>query len=241
MQQSIFFTFKGKRLHILVENMIDNLIKKNPCIKIKNYTDKAFGAYGKILQSDLFHDAFIYLNKLDIPKSGNVYIAHDEDFFLSLQDVSPYDDVFGQIPIQFGYVNGNNSYMNALEYHKSSEVNIAATPMVLLLGHSCDIENNTYDSSKLEAFYIPKNSVIEINAGVLHFSPCRVIKTGFKCGVILPKGTNVSFVSAKNKGTLENELLFKTNKWLLAHVDNKTLIDKGAHPGITGQNYKVTF
>ena len=186
-------------------------------------------------------DSITYLNNLDIPERGNKYIAHDEKFMLSINDFSPYVDAFGNMPIQFGYVNGNNSPLNALEYHKSSEINIAATPMVLLLGRSSDIQDNTYDSSRLEAFFIPENSIIEIYAGVLHFSPCRVTEQGFRCGVILPRNTNTEFINAKNNGILENKLLFKTNKWLLSHVENKTLIEKGAHPGITGENYKIKF
>ena len=41
---------------------------------------------------------------------------------------------FGEMEIQIGYCNGHNSMLNALEYHKSSEINVAATDAVLLLG-----------------------------------------------------------------------------------------------------------
>jgi len=221
--------------------MIDILNKKNPNINIQKYTSKAFRKYCKVLSSDLFDEAFVYLNTLDIPEEGNRYVAHDELFESSLCDVSPYNDVYGNMPIQFGYVNGQNLHLNALEYHKSSEINIAVSPMILFLGHSNDIHDNTIDSGVLEAFFIPKNTVFEIKPGVLHFSPCKVEEKGFRCGVILPKHTNVEFINAKNKGSLEDKLLFKTNKWLLSHADNKTLIDKGAYPGITGLNYKITF
>ena len=46
------------------------------------------------------------------------------------------------MPIQIGYCNGPNSTLNGLEYHKSSEINIAITDMVLLLGKVQEVENN---------------------------------------------------------------------------------------------------
>lgn len=44
--------------------------------------------------------------------------------------------VYGELPIQIGYCNGHNSKLNALEYHRSSEVNVAVTDIILFLGQS---------------------------------------------------------------------------------------------------------
>ena len=41
---------------------------------------------------------------------------------------------FGELPIQIGYCNGNNYLLNAVEYHRSSEINVAVTDLILLLG-----------------------------------------------------------------------------------------------------------
>lgn len=61
--------------------------------------------------------------------------------------------IYGGLPIQVGYCNGNNHKLNALEYHRNSEINIAVTNMVLLLGWLWDVEKDyTYDTSKVEAF-----------------------------------------------------------------------------------------
>ncbi len=221
--------------------MISIINKKNNAFEIKNISDKSFEKYGKILDINLFRDSVEYLSGLDIPKEGNKYIAHDKVFEIVLQNVKMYDDVFGFVKLQFGYVNGHNEYLNALEYHKSSEINISATPFVLFLGDYRDIENNTYNSEKLEAFYIPENTVIEIYSGVLHFSPCKVRESGFICGVILPYGTNQEFVVRNYELPVENQLLFKTNKWLLSHYLNETLVEKGAYPGLQGENYKIKY
>jgi len=221
--------------------MISKLNEENIDLQIKSITDKSFEKYGKILNTNLFMDAISFLNSLDVPTDGNKYIAHDEEFLNSLDNTKVYDDIFGYAKLQFGYVNGNNEYLNALEYHKSSEINIASTPFVLFLGDYKDIQNNEYHSSKLEAFYVPENTVIEMNPGVLHFSPCKVGDEGFKCGVILPYGTNQEFVTNSYELPKENQLLFKTNKWLMTHYENENLISKNAYPGLLGVNYKIKY
>ncbi len=221
--------------------MISILKNKNSGLEIKEITQESFEKYGRLLPSEFYQKAFEFLRTLKIPVHGNQYIAHDPLFKDYVGDKGTYNDVFGYSPIQFGYVNGKNSKLNALEYHKSSEINICESPLVLMVGHKQDIVNNIYDSSKLEVFYIPAQTVIELNPGVLHFSPCRVTEEGFKCGVILPMKTNVEFVSASAVNSLEDKLLFKTNKWLLAHEENETLIAKGAYPGLKGINYEIKY
>ena len=58
---------------------------------------------------------------------------------------------FGGLPIQIGYCNGDNHKLNALEYHRSSELDIVQTDLILLLGMQQDIENgDIYDTSKVE-------------------------------------------------------------------------------------------
>lgn len=61
--------------------------------------------------------------------------------------------IFGELPIQIGYCNGHNSKLNALEYHRSSEVNVAVTDIILLLGSEQDIASDfTYETSKVGGF-----------------------------------------------------------------------------------------
>ena len=56
-------------------------------------------------------------------------------------------NLYGQIPIQAGYCNGHNRKMNAMEYHRNSEINVACTDLVLMLGRQQDIEEDgTYDT-----------------------------------------------------------------------------------------------
>ncbi len=222
--------------------MLKHLQEKNRSLSIYDITDTRFSKFGRVLPKENFEDAITYLSeKTEVPNDGNKYIAHDSDFLDFITTETPYQDVFGNMKLQFGYVNGHNQKLNSLEYHKSSEINIAASSFVLLLGLVEDITNNTYQSSNLTAFYIPKGTVFEIYPRTLHFSPCEVNKTGFKCGVILPYSTNMSFIQSKTLKQNEDRLLFKTNKWLLAHEEHQTFITKGAHKGIQGINYKINY
>ena len=222
--------------------MIESLIKKNPNINMLSVNDKSFEKFGRILNSKYYTSAFDYLNDHTVvPSERNNYVAHDEAFKAYIKDDVPFKNTFGDIDIQYGYVNGNNSLLNALEYHKSSEINIAVTDMVLMLGSKFDMIDNHYDSSKLIAYYIPKGTVLEIYPEVLHFSPCKVSDQGFKCGVILPKGTNVDFCIPKVITHSLDQLLFKTNKWLIAHPSFERFIDLGACVGITGENFEIKY
>ena len=126
---------------------------------------------------------------------------------------------YGGLPIQIGYCNGHNKKLNAVEYHRNSEINIAVTDLVLLIGCQQDIEDDfTYDTSKIEAFLVPAGTGIEVYATTLHYAPCHVNDGGFQCVVVLPAGTNtdLTFETAK---TGEDSLMTAKNKWLIAHEE----------------------
>ncbi|MBN2299688.1 MAG: DUF4867 family protein [Acholeplasmataceae bacterium] len=222
--------------------MLQNLKQNNPKLDLYHINDNTFTAYGKILDFKYFEELKTYMiQHTQVPEKENIYVAHDEQLALSITDQSVFNDVFGNVRLQYGFVNGNNSKLNALEYHKSSEINIAITPLILLLGHASDIKNRTYDSSQLKAFYIPENTAIELYPMTLHFSPSKVSNLGFKCGVILPYGTNMEFVTSKLLNCDEDYFLFKTNKWLIAHQEHIKMIHLGAYVGITGPNIEIKY
>ena len=222
--------------------MIEKIRKLNPNIHIYSIEDPEFNEFGRILEPELFSDAFSYLDMYtSVPEKNNIYIPNDTGLQQILQFNSRCHDVFGNMPLQYGYVNGHNTQLKALEYHKSSEINIANSPMILLLGKAEDIHDRLYDSSKLMAFFIPEKTILEIYPKTLHFSPLKLIETGFKCAVILPNGTNVDPVKSIYLNHNEDYYLFKTNKWLIAHPESKTLIAQGAHIGISGENIKIQY
>lgn len=222
--------------------MLDRLRENNKELSFYNVFDDQFNKFGRVLENHPSNEAINYLEKhTSIPATGNHYVAHDIEFEKALKTVKPYQDTFGQIPLEYGYVNGHNEMLNSLEYHKSSEINVAVTSFVLMVGLVEDIKDNTYDTNQVTAFYVPKGTVIEIYPKTLHFSPCQISDLGFKCGVILPYSTNMNFI--KNELTKQNEdrLLFKTNKWLLCHQEHQKFVELGAHIGLHGTNYKINY
>ena len=108
--------------------------------------------------------------------------------------------------------------------------------MILLLGCQQDIEaDDTYDTSKVEAFFVPAGTAVELYATTLHYAPCSAQEGGFRCVIVLPKGTNedLPFEPAKEG---ENRLLTAVNKWLIAHEE---ACIEGAFCGLKGANTEV--
>ena len=210
------------------------IVRLNPDFKIYKTSDKEFIPFGKVI-NDISPDEFIEASKtVEMPEVGSSYVPSLEEF----EKTNVKDDVkvkdYGEMPIQADYCWGFSDHLNAVEWHKSSEVNVAITPLVLFLGQVQDIVDNKIDSSKIKAFYVEKGEVLEVYATTLHFCPCQVEKTGFKCVVILPEGTNVPL-----DGEYEDKIMFRKNKWILSHVDNEALIARGVVPGVTGVNFQI--
>ena len=129
---------------------------------------------------------------------------------------------YGEMPVQIGYCNGKNKLLNALEYHRSSEIDVAVSDLVLMLGKRADItEDFQYDSANVEAFLVPAGTAVEVFADTLHYAPCNTEESGFRMVVILPKGTNLDLMKKHENATDEEKLLFGTNKWVIAHPDAK--------------------
>ncbi len=202
---------------------------------IYSVTDKEFANYGRVLDIDCT-DIIERAEKIDLPDEGSMYLPTHEE--LEKTEIKAFfeNEVYGEMPIQVGYCCGHSNYLNALEWHKSPEINIAVTDFVLILGNTFELEDGKYNSGKCKIFRVKKGQCIEVYASTMHFCPCEVSKDGFGCIVILPEGTNVP---------LDNEprdkVLFRKNKWLLAHIENKALIEKGVVAGVYGENYKIEY
>ena len=213
-------------------------------MEIKKITDPAFRKYGKILTGIDFTGLVEEMQKTPCPDNV-IYepsIAELEALPVRL-DISAV--AYGEMPVQIGYCNGHNSKLNALEYHRDSEINVAATDMILMLGLLTDVEkDHTYDTSKVKAFLVPAGTAVEVYATTLHYAPCGVDGKGFQVAVVLPKGTNYPLTSKharvhNNIADSEDALLAATNKWLIGHeeggLDDTAFIGlKGANPDING-------
>ncbi len=206
-------------------------------MKIQNVNDASFRAYGRVLTKDYDVAELIKaMQSTDAPADDVVYYPSIKEFEdLPIKKVIE-NGFFGGLPIQVGYCNGTNNKLNAVEYHRNSELGVAASDMILLLGKQQDIEaDNTYDTSKIEAFFVPAGEVVEMYATTLHYAPCSVDGKPFRNVVILPKGTNTE-IEDQPKGAEEDSLLFAKNKWLIGHKDADIA---GAFNGLKGKNITV--
>ena len=203
-------------------------------MKLYNVTDEEFAQYGKVLDLDC-GEIIKEAEKIKMPDAGSVYEASVPAFEnLEIKKVFQ-NEIFGEIPVQTGYCYGHSNALNALEWHKNSEINVAVTDMILFLGKVYDIEEgNRYNSDKVKAFFVKKGQAIEVYATTMHFCPCETANGGFGCVVVLPQGTNT-----KLDYVPEDKLLFCKNKWIIAHEHNTGLINRGVVPGIYGKNLNV--
>ena len=187
-------------------------------MKIHSVCDKEFAQYGRVLTELDTKELISAMEKTPVPDDV-IYVPSDKE----LESLNVYDVmskvVYGDMPVQIGYCNGHNQKLNALEYHRSSEVNIAATDMILLLGKREDVKDDfTYETSKVEGFFVPEGTAIEVYATTLHYAPCGVDGQGFKCVVVLPKGTNLDVVNTH--ATAEDKLLAASNKCCLLYTSD---------------------
>ena len=207
-------------------------------MQILSIHDKAFQKYGKVIKNIEFGELVKELEKTPI-QEGVVYEPSVEVLERTSAMESCSTICFGEMPVQIGYCNGHNSLLNAVEYHKSSEINVAATDAILLVGMEQDIEDDfTYDTAKMEAFLLPAGEAVELFATTLHYAPCGINGAGFQVAIVLPKGTNYPLKKEHIK-VIHNEdiMLTAVNKWLIGHAEGG--LDAGTFIGLKGKNLNV--
>ena len=178
-------------------------------MKIVEVTDPSFAKYGRIIEDLDTAELVNAMEKTPLPEDV-VY----EPSEASLEELPIFsvlrDQLYGELPIQVGYCNGHNKKLNALEYHRSSEIDIAATELILLLGQQQDIRADfTYDTAKAEAFFVPAGTAVELYATTLHYA---------------------------HEGGEDGHLTAK-NKWLLGHPEGG--LPEGSPMGLVGENLTV--
>ena len=150
-------------------------------MEIYEVTDEAFREYGRVIADVDFSELLEKLEETPVPEDV-VYVASEE----TLEELPVYEELtdktYGELPIQIGYCNGHNRKLNALEYHRSSEVDVAGTELILLLGRQQDITADfTYDTALVKAFRVPAGTAVELYATTLHYAPCHAHEGGFRC------------------------------------------------------------
>ncbi|MBR1861183.1 MAG: DUF4867 family protein [Lachnospiraceae bacterium] len=211
-------------------------------MKVLKVSDPEFKKYGRVIKNVDLKPLVEAMANTPCP-DDTVYVAGDP----ALEALPVAKEIqriyYGELPIQVGYCNGHNQKLNAVEYHRCSELNIAQTDAILIVGMQQDIEDDfTYDTSKMEAFFLPAGCGVEIYGTTLHYAPCGVDGAGFRVTIVLPLGTNGDLKlehAAKNESACDNEdrLLAANNKWLIAHKDGGQA--EGSFLGLKGENLTV--
>ncbi|MDY7991330.1 DUF4867 family protein [Paenibacillus polymyxa] len=218
---------------------IERLNQVNAPLVIYEIMSEAFRPYGRLLSHFNTTELIKYAkDTTSVPDQGNHYVpsvTELEDFGVIHQI---QDQVYGQLPIQAGFCVGQNTGLTGLEYHQGSEVVIAATDCIHLVGRVQDIEDNSYDSANVQVFFQPKNTVVQIYSTTLHYAPCKVDSEGYLTIVILPAGTNMPLEAGE--GSRENLLLTKKNKFLMVHSTQMEKIAAGVHPGLRGKLLNIS-
>ena len=213
-------------------------------MRIKSVFSHSFEKYGKVLTG---YDVTDLLKKLDDttkkPEGAVIYEPGDAGLE-SLPIAKEFsDNAYGGMPIQVGYCNGNNTKLNCLEWHIGSELNIPSNDIVLLLASLQSVKNGKLNTSAVEAFYVPKGTIVQVYETTLHYAPCNAVKNGevskegFRVIIVLPKDTNTEKPKIDEKN-LNDKPLWARNKWLIAHPDSSEA-KQGAFVGLSGINIDI--
>lgn len=219
---------------------LQRLCQQNPALPVHDVRDAAFRPFGRVMDYDA--EALIRHTRAVIPMPAQGVRYERAHYELESHIAKRHIQRVwrGGLPCQMGVCWGYNSRMDALEYHRSSECNIAVTDLVLLLARQQDMEGARLNAARVEAFFVPKGLSVEVYATSLHYAPCQTSDEGFMAIVVLPKGTNADMALPQGR-TGEDRLLFAADKWLICHEDNQALIDQGAYPGLYGENHTVKY
>lgn len=211
----------------------------NPSLTIYECVNGRFARYGSIVKG-IDPAAYREASCIRQPESGVSYVASISELENLPATAVIGSLIFGELPVQAGCVCGFNQTLNALEYHKSIEVNVAVTDMILLLAHTDDIVESHISYERVELFYVPAGATVEIRPTTLHFAPVQVDESGFCVIVILPRGTNLPLDGGlpSDNATGEERLLFMKNKWLIAS-EGSPQAERGGFVGLDGKRIFV--
>ena len=206
-------------------------------MEILSVMSPEFKAYGRIVDNVDVAPLLEELKKTPVPENV-VY----EPSVKALEETATFTQLtritFGEMPIQIGFCNGHNSMLNALEYHKDSEVNVMATDAILLLGLRSELKDDfSYDTAKVKAFLVPAGTAVEVYATSLHYAPCGVAGKGYQVAIVLPKGTNYPFTQKRDRNAGEDRLMTAVNKWVIGHPEGG--LAEGSFLGLKGENLSV--
>lgn len=188
--------------------------------KYASVEDITFERYGKVVK-DLPVDSLLpLLEKTPCPEDGTVYVASEPTLETDELMNAMSSQLFGGLKVQIGYCNGTNKALNALEYHRNSELNVALNDSILMVAPMTALHDGILDTNNVEIFTVKKGTAVLFYETTLHYAPCvGEGEKNFRMCVVLPKDTNTDRPSGVTHDG-ESGCLTHNNKWLYAHKDS---------------------
>lgn len=187
-----------------------------------------FHTYGNVITTKNIDPLLKYLkDEITLPHDRIEYVRSDErlNHHAAVSDIQR--QIYGNMPVQAGYVCGINTTQDGFEYHQGSEVIIAASDFFLFLGKREFMQDDTFNGELAQPFFVPKKSVIELYSTTLHYCPISINAQPFSAAIILLDGTNED-IHDENKPAM----LSKRNTWFIAHesfIEHNCPFLKGPH------------
>jgi hypothetical protein len=221
-------------------DMLQNLREKNPTLPFYSVYDPAFKPFGRVADFDSAALRESCAKAASMPEAGVAYVPDLPALEATPDFARVRHALRGEGSCQVGCCWGYNTLLNALEYHRASEHNIAVTDLVVLLGLQTDMEGLDLPAGRVTGFYVPAGTTVELYATTLHYAPCQVSDEGFIDIIVLPRGTNHALELPRPEG-YDGRLLWAKDKWLIAHPDDAADVEAGAYPGLHGENFNVRY
>ncbi len=224
-------------------SVLSDLQAKNPHIAILPVTDPSFARYGRVL-SDVKADLAVSEARKKWVLADGFAAATSVPEFEADADLQRTiaDRIYGEMPVEVGWVYGRNDTLNALEFHQGSEVHIPLEDTVFLVAHYEEIEwrpEPHLDTNKVRAYFAPRGTVTELYTWGLHFVPINAsAKAGFCDIFTLPRNTG-NPLSKPKPNTPDGRVLIAKNQWLFCHPEAKGMVEDGHFPGLYGPNVKI--
>ena len=217
--------------------MLEKLRLANPELDILHVEDPQFARYGTLHPTIHLPEMRQVLSSVE--RTEFEHYVPCEERLRSLPEADQFKDgLFGQVPCQIGWYYGNCDRLNAVEYHKCSEVLYEYEDCVLILGLLWDMRDGGLDTSAMRVFYVPANTCVELYATTLHFAPCRAGQAPVMQIVAQSLGTNTPLLKPARTAEAEDRYLLQRNKWLLVHPEFAASEPEAA-VGLRGKNLAV--
>ena len=97
---------------------------------VRKVADPAFKAYGRVITGYDFSGLLKAMEQTPLPEDV-IYIPSLPEMEALPAAKELENGIYGQMPIQIGCCNGHNKKLNAVEYHRDSEVDIAVRSILL--------------------------------------------------------------------------------------------------------------